>query len=461
MRQLSVAVQDFPVQNKFAISASRFAAVLYMSATFLLFLPTAMAQSTQVLSWSDCIALALKNNAELQAQNARLLATRASLGSAQSSLYPQIFAELSLNRQGGSSNASSGAGGGAGGSSTFATTQSYAGSINASENLFGGFQTVAQIEKARAEIAAGEAALRITKASISSELKNAFERLLFAKKYITLTAEITKRRSDNLRLVDLRFQSGRENRGSVFLSEAYLASAKFDDLQAADGIFVAHKQLAKVLGFDETDPTEKTFDISDTLPVKDAPKTQPDLRELVLEVPDYQQVVAQVAVAKASLREARSAFFPKLDLTGALGRTGADFFPDENHSWSIGLKLSIPLFSGGKDYYDTRSALQNEYFAEGTRMNMARLILSNLEQAYRGYIEAIEKFKVDESFRKAALVRSQIARTKYNNGLLTFEDWDLIENDLINRQKNYLNSERDRMLSEANWEQVQGKGVIP
>ena len=39
-------------------------------------------------------------------------------------------------------------------------------------------------------------------------------------------------------------------------------------------------------------------------------------------------------------------------------------------------------------------------------------------------------------------------------------DWDIIENDLINRQKAYLQTKRDRISAEASWEQTQGKGVF-
>jgi outer membrane protein TolC len=68
---------------------------------------------------------------------------------------------------------------------------------------------------------------------------------------------------------------------------------------------------------------------------------------------------------------------------------------------------------------------------------------------------------VDEDFLKAANARAEIARSKYSNGLMSFEDWDIIENDLINRQKAVLQSRRDRVTAEAAWEQVLGNGAIP
>ena len=66
-----------------------------------------------------------------------------------------------------------------------------------------------------------------------------------------------------------------------------------------------------------------------------------------------------------------------------------------------------------------------------------------------------------QSFAEAAVIREKVARQKYNNGLQTFGDWDLIENDLITRQKTLLATQRDRTTAEAAWEQSQGKGSLP
>jgi outer membrane protein TolC len=57
-------------------------------------------------------------------------------------------------------------------------------------------------------------------------------------------------------------------------------------------------------------------------------------------------------------------------------------------------------------------------------------------------------------------LRAEIARSKYNNGLTTFDDWDLIESDLINRQRAVLSSQGNRVVAEAAWEQAQGRGAL-
>ena len=60
----------------------------------------------------------------------------------------------------------------------------------------------------------------------------------------------------------------------------------------------------------------------------------------------------------------------------------------------------------------------------------------------------------------AATARSTIATEKYNTGLMTFEDWSVIEEDLITREQNLLSRKSTAMQLEATWEQAVGVGAI-
>ena len=68
--------------------------------------------------------------------------------------------------------------------------------------------------------------------------------------------------------------------------------------------------------------------------------------------------------------------------------------------------------------------------------------------------------KVDQTFVEAARVRAEIGRSKYNTGLLSFEEWEIIESDLVTREKAALASQNNRVSAEATWEQSQGRGLI-
>jgi outer membrane protein TolC len=176
--------------------------------------------------------------------------------------------------------------------------------------------------------------------------------------------------------------------------------------------------------------------------------------------PTYLQAIAQEGSADAGITAARSAFFPSLNISATSSRTGREWFPEAS-KWSLGVGVTIPLFDGGRDYFGTKAATQTWKAASAARANALRQSYVSLQQTYATYREAVQKLEVDRAFRDATVARERIATQKYNTGLLTFDDWDIIQNDLIARQKAYLQSERDRVVAEAGWEQAQGKGVVP
>ncbi len=404
------------------------------------------------LSWQDCVELASRNSAALKASAATAEAQRLQQGAALNGFFPQISGNLGWNH----SNSQSVITG------TTLTSDAYTASLTGTQNLFSGFQDLGKFKQARANAKASLAALQTVKAQVSYDLKAAYEGLLYSQEYSKLTLQIIQRRQENLNLVRLRFASGRENQGSVLLSQAYLDQARYDDLQANDLKHMASAQLSRVISPGELDLGDsQPMQLSGNVPTSAPPQPRPEFKSLALGTPDYAQAQALEEAAGASVTVARSAFFPSLNVTGTASKQGDEFFPQDTNRWSIGVNLSIPLFNGGRDLFATRSASAAWASSESSRFNVSRLLLTKLEQAYAAFLESEAKFKVDASFLKASQVRAEIARKKYNNGLLTFEDWDIIESDLITRQKSYLQSKRDRVLSEAAWEQAQGRGVIP
>ncbi len=411
------------------------------------------------LSWKECTERAAAENGELRAAVAARDSTRNLEGVARSGFLPSLTASMGITEgSGGGGGTVVGAGSSGGGASLVVSGSgmtTYTATLSGAQNIFNGFQDYGKVKQAKANTRAADANVAIVKAKVSFDLKSSFVGVVYANDAVKLTEEITRRRQDNLRLVELSFESGRENKGSVLLSRANLNQAKYDDLQAHNTRIVTKAQLARVLGYDDPD----AFEITDGVPVQE-PVPVSDFKTLALQTPDVRQGKAQEESANDAITVARSGFFPSLNLTGTAGKQGTEFFP-QNDRWNAGLTLSLPFFTGGKDLYGTRAATQTWIASGNTLFNTDRQILAKLKQTYSTYVEAVLKVKVDESFRDATMLRAEIARRKYNNGLLSFEDWDIIENDLIARQKTYLISKRDRVTAEAAWEQAQGKGAIP
>ena len=98
--------------------------------------------------------------------------------------------------------------------------------------------------------------------------------------------------------------------------------------------------------------------------------------------------------------------------------------------------------------------------AEESLINADLKTESQLASAYAGYQNAVENTKVQEAFLLAAKTREEIAKAQYLNGLLSFQNWDLIETNLTIQEKSELASYLGAKTAEANWELAQGKGEI-
>jgi len=403
------------------------------------------AEAGELLTWEACVVQASQNNPELLAAQASLRSSEYQAKVAGSGFLPQVSASVNYTDENASAPGTASS-----------TTASYSVSVTATQNLFAGFQDKAKVAQGSANKEASQANLDSIKAKVSFDLKSAFAALLYAQNYLKLTGDIIRRREENMRLVELRFEGGRENKGSFLLSKASLSQARLDYLQAQHALQVAQEQLANALGKNRS---SSEIQIIGNIPLKE-PEAAVDLEQLALQTPDHRQISAQEKSAAAGVNLAQSQLYPSLNLTGTAAKQGNSWIPD-NDRHSVGVSLSIPIYSGGRDYYGTRSAVSDLSAANYNRERVDQQLITKLRQSSTGFIEAVEKLKVDQSFVEAATARAEIARNKYDNGLISFEDWDIIENDLISRQKTLVQSQRDRIVSEASWEQIQGKGVIP
>jgi outer membrane protein TolC len=408
---------------------------------FFLCLPHSFAQTNLVVSWENSIQEASLSNSELLSAKNALESSKYLVKGSRSGFLPQVTATANYNYD--STN----------------NPRYYTAAITATENLFSGFLDTSKINQAKSTKSITEANLEITKAKVSFDLKSAFMGLVFSQKFIKLSEDIIKRREANVKLVQLKYESGRENIGSLNLSKAYLAQSKLDRLQAVNSLEVFQSQLAQVLGRDDYNSIEVSGIIPITTPPYESNR-KIDYKNLVAESPVYKKSYFNEEFAKSSILLANSNFYPSLYLSQSVERSKRESF-SPNNSWVISAGVTFPLFSGGKDYFSFKSANELYRGSVMTRKNTEDLELTKLKQAYTGYIEAVMKLEVDQAFVVAGSSRQRIAQAQYNNGLISFNDWDIIENDLIIRQKALLQSERDRVLAEATWEQAQGKGVIP
>ena len=393
----------------------------------------------ELLTWADCVREAAQHNPDLAAVDASVQQARFQHRASYGNFYPQLSFDSGYTKARVASGLSSDLSLG----------------LTLSQNLFAGFRDKGQVEQTRAELEAAAATRHGVGAQVSFELKAAFAQLLFAQEQVQLAEAIAARLKENMGMVELRFEAGREHKGSFLRSEANFHEAAFEVEQAKRALVVAQQGLARVLGRTEAGTVRVTgnFDVT-------PPEETPDFSALARQTPAHQQPEAQLRAAQAAVTVARASFFPELSASGSLTQGGSDL-PVDTSGWSAGLFLTLPLFSGGQDFYDLQGARANYRQAQETLHSVDNQLLLDLRQAFAQFQDAIGRAAVQEEFLQASDVRAEITRNLYTTGLVSFDDWDVIENDLISARKQTLASLRDRLIAEGAWELAQGKGAIP
>ena len=124
--------------------------------------------------------------------------------------------------------------------------------------------------------------------------------------------------------------------------------------------------------------------------------------------------------------------------------------------WSAGVTLSVPIYEGGSGR--ARVAKARAFLSQQNAQEKSGYLqlYNTLEQCWKSFQDARQMVVVQNKQLLAATERSTIANAQYSNGLVTFNEWVIIENNLVNAKKNYLNAEADMLIAEAQWIQAKG-----
>lgn len=404
----------------------------------------------ETLTWKQCLDEARRTNPALMRDRAAFSSAQASLEAQRSPFLPTLSGELSANRANVPTSLSAVGtvrGGGA--------ENQFVNSLSASQNFFNGGADVARWREARATRDGARWQWLDTQAQVAGSLKQAFNALLYAQEAVTLLEDIAARRRVNTEMVGLRFSVGRENKGSYLRTSADETSARFEADQARRALRTAASQLARELGRSPGEPLRVEGDW--TLAVS-SQSASPDFDRLLAQMPSLRRTASESDRAAQSLLRTRADFLPSLDGRATGYRSGTTW-PPSTERWSIGATLSLPFFNGGSTWFNTKAAVQK---VEEARQELRRDELSrrsDLEQAWAAVLDASQRVGVAQQYLEAAEVRADIARGQYTNGMITYQDWDLIESELISRRKARLDTQRSARDAEAAWERA--AGLVP
>ncbi|RNA65718.1 TolC family protein [Prosthecochloris sp. ZM_2] len=392
-----------------------------------------------VLTWNECVAEAVQSQPALRAADASVRQARADRQIAASERRPGISAALSASNSGSTASASDAL-----------TTYSYG--LSVSQLVYDGGVTSLTVSGSDEAVVARQEAYRAVSSEQRLLLRTAFVNLLKAQELVGIAREIAERRQQNVRLLKLRYDAGREHLGSLRRSEADLAEAEFEVAQAERGLVLAQSLLASALGRE----TRSALRVKGEFGVASLPSTAPDFEALAHNHPVMHQYEAAVRQARYERDAAARALYPEISASSSIGKSSLDDWPPGNVDWTAALQLSLPIYTGGKARAQEAKALwQLNEQAEQSRSIYLGLV-DTLEESWKNFVDATEQVQVSRTFLDAAAERSTIADAQYSNGLISFDDWVIIENNLVSSKKSYLDARAQLLLAEADWMEAQG-----
>ena len=259
-------------------------------------------------------------------------------------------------------------------------------------------------------------------------------------------------RRENFELISLRYESGLEHKGALLTAEANLAQAQYEISQAQRDVKVAQRELAKEIGRIQDTSMKVKADFT----LNENTKNKPDLEILAKTHPSLQQIVAQRNAAEFGLKSTYANFFPTISGQAGANKTGQRWSP-QNDQWNLGVTLSVPIFEGG---LRLAQVSQQKALLEQLRANEQSArdgIILKLEQDWAGLQDAADNVEVQEKSLVATEERSKIAQAQYSTGFISFDNWTIIEDNLVSAKKAFLDARANALLAEAKWIQAKGE----
>ena len=155
--------------------------------------------------------------------------------------------------------------------------------------------------------------------------------------------------------------------------------------------------------------------------------------------PEIRSLKAQVETTRREVEKAEAGHYPTLDAIAQVSRNESDTVTSVNNRYtnkSIGLQLSVPLFSGGYVNSTIRQALADQERAEQSLEALRRDLGVRVHKEFRGVTEGVLQVRALEQ-----AVRSTEQVTLSNRR--SFEAGSRTLNDTLNAEQQKVSAQRD------------------
>lgn len=353
------------------------------------------------LALADVVDLALCNNPQTRALWASARAQAAQVGVSSAAYLPTLSAAGSVSNNQSKT-----------GNQATVDTLSQTASLSASYLLYDFGGRSAALENARQLLIAVNATRDATLQSNFLAAVQAYYALLSARASVESFKTDEVKAQESLAAAQARYQAGIATPVDRLQAQTTLSQAKLNRIRGEGEAGNAQGTLATIMGFDASQP----FTLQTVAEETPNPAIEQDIGKLIEEArqkrPDLAAAESQIKAAEAQLEASKASGRPSITLGAMVGVSNPEI---QNNS--IGVTLSVPLFSGFKTTYQARAA---EALIEGKvaeRDRLANQIALDVWKAYQGLLTNSQALRSAEDLVNAATQSEKMILGRYKAGV--------------------------------------------
>ena len=360
-----------------------------------------------ILSLDDAVQLALANNPRVASAWAAVRIQGAGLGLAESAFLPTLSAQIQFGRSD--------------------TGQALPGGLSISEQAAASAALnylLYDFGARRATRDAAQETLNAANSSLSTALQDLF--LDVARAYFTLAgtdaavaAAIAseKAAAESLSAAQTRYDAGAGTPADRLQAQTAHSQAVLNRIKAQGDQRNARGTLANLLGLEPGYPLR----LAEAEPAVPSPYATQAVERLIATAldqrPDLAASDAQIRAAQARFAASRAAGLPTISLGATVGATHSWQQSAELYSNSIGITLSLPIFTGYQSTYQIAQAKAQKEQKQADRAQLAQSIALQVWNAYQDLVTQDRALATAIDLLASAEQSERVALGRYKAGI--------------------------------------------
>ncbi|MEP0861621.1 MAG: TolC family protein [Ignavibacterium sp.] len=328
-------------------------------------------------------------------------------------------------------------------------TRSYIASVNSDVTLFDGLSNIANLSAANNNLNSTRLYVEFLKQQTVINTITRYYNLMTQMALLKVREENVKKQEINFKTIEEKNRLGAATLADLYQQQVELGNAELQVINQNLEVQKAKNNLLIFLGLDvtgdytfETDFTLREESILTTDFEEDYKNIQERISDAYNNRLDYKSKLYELEGSLNQVTIARSGHFPRL--TGSLGFSSYSNKFDElfkSKTYSVGLNLNIPIFSGFSVSNRVQIAEVQSMNKELEVRELERKIKQEINESYLSLIAAKKSLSVSEKNVKAAEERLKIEQERYNLGSGKLLDLLIANSSFITAKTDYVNAQ--------------------